>query len=193
MDLFINNNLTNWYCNDTKERFEFNIEGCGYPCEGGNIDQDKLNYGPEYVKDCFKIVSKVWQKCDFSNNMMVIYEDKYNCANKGESDFVASCCAALESRVGLFTWVDEEETYIGKRYMWYTYQIDIERLFRSILLSDIGGGTKLDCAVYIIDNHSGNIFFLNDDRGLDVYSDDESYILNLQSYFAEPILTLDIE
>ena len=176
-DIFMSNHLINQYCNDVKKRFSFDIEGCGSPYyEGEDMDEEELEYRPDYVEACFEIVKKVWGKCNFSNDLTVIYEDKYNCAQKGEKDFIESCCGVSSCIARLFEWDGEDEKYIGKRYIWMTQKIDIESLFRKIILSDIGENTELDCAVYIIDNDSENVFFLNDDRGLDVYSNDEAYI-----------------
>ena len=183
-DIFTSNHLINQYCNDMKKRFSFDIEGCGSPYyEVEDMDEEELEYRLDYVETCFEIVKKVWSKCNFSNDLTVIYEDKYNSSNKGEKAFIERCCGVPAFNIYLFTWNDEDEKYIGKRYMWTTNKLDIACLFKKIILSDIGEDTELDCAVYIIDNDSENVFFLNDDRGIDVYSNDEAYIFQLKEYF----------
>lgn len=45
----------------------------------------------------------------------------------------------------------------------------------------MGDDTELDCAVYIIDKRTGNVFFLYDDRGVDVFSDDSRFIEKMES------------
>jgi hypothetical protein len=114
--------------------------------------------------------------------LIVLYEDKYSCHHKKEKEFIENWIGSLKCIIYQFEWNDEGEKYNGTRYIWDTDRIDSERLFRKIILSDIGEGTELDCSVYIIDNKTKNVFFLYDDRGVDVYSDDENFIQRMKSY-----------
>lgn len=75
-----------------------------------------------------------------------------------------------------FEWNDDGEKYIGIRYIWRTDKINTNELFRKIIISDIGENTELDSAVYIIDNKTKNVFFLYDDRGVDIYFDNKEFI-----------------
>lgn len=59
-------------------------------------------------------------------------------------------------------------------------RINIEKLFRKIIISDIGDNTELDCAVYIIDKETDNVFFLYDDRGIHVFSNNCKLIERLK-------------
>lgn len=182
MNLHINS-LVNQYCNKTKECVSFEL----LPNESPYYDVDdseneELQFRPEYVEFCAKSAQKIWKRCNFSNELIVLYEDKYSCHNKKEKEFIENCIGSLKCIIYQFEWNDEEEKYNGTRYIWDTDRIDSERLFRKIILSDIGEGTELDCSVYIIDNKTKNVFFLYDDRGVDVYSDDENFIQRMKSY-----------
>lgn len=114
--------------------------------------------------------------------MIVLYEDKYSCHHKKEKEFIENCLEPLKCLVCHFEWNDDGERYNGTRYIWNTDRINSELLFRKIILSDINEDTELDCAVYIIDNQTKNVFFLYDDRGVDVYSNDENFIQRMKSY-----------
>ena len=61
-------------------------------------------------------MEKVWSKCNFSNDLTVIYEDKYNSSNKGENTFTERCCGVPELDIYLFTWNDEAYIFQLKEY-----------------------------------------------------------------------------
>ena len=83
----------------------------------------------------------------------------------------------------LLNGTDEGEKFKATRYIWVTNKIDSKSLFRKIIFSDIGEDTVLDGAVYIIDNKTKNVFFLYDDRGVDIYSNDEKFIYKMKNYY----------
>ena len=55
--------------------------------------------------------------------------------------------------------------------MWKTNQIDMKKLSREIILSDIGGKLSLAESVFVVDNKSKAVFFLYDDRGILFYTE----------------------
>ena len=158
--------LMNSYFKKTKKCTSLELESDGWPyvdCDG------VLKVRPEYVALCLQSAQEIWNRCHFSKELIVVYEDKYSCHQKGEKVFIENCLKAEKHFTHHFKWQDEGESYNGTRYIWYTKQLDDRRLFRKIILSDLGENTELDCAVYIIDQHSENVFFLYDDRGIDLY------------------------
>lgn len=143
---------------------------------------DELILRPEYVQLCLESAQKIWNKCDFSNNLTVLFEDRYNSCIKGEKEFVKKCLNAMNYRSYIFKWYEDDELFEAIRHIWDTDKIDTESLFKKIIISDIGDCTGLDCAVYIIDNNTKNVFFLYDDRGVDIYSDDEEFIYEMKNH-----------
>ena len=90
------------------------------------------------------------------------------------------CLESIEYTIFSFEWIDDEEKYYGTRYIQETNRINIEKLFRKIIISDIGDNTDLDCAVYIIDKETDNVFFLYDDMVIHVFSNDCTFIEKLK-------------
>ncbi len=142
-----------------------------YSLECGNPYDDDLIASAEYIDTCSKLAAKLYTHQYFTNNLAVIYEDKYNCAVNNEKEFVESCLAAAEKQIVPFNWTDEEETFHGMRYIWKTGKIEIKKLFRKIITSDLGDNTELDSSVYIVDLEKGTVFFLYDDRGVDIFEE----------------------
>lgn len=170
MNLYINS-LFNEYCYKTKTRTSFELAPNESPYyDIDDLENEELECRSEYIDLCVKIAQNIWDKCNFSNELIVLYEDKYSCHEKNEKEFVENTLQPLDCTEYHFKWHDDEETYEGIRYIWKTDKINTKELFKEIILSDIGGNTELDCAVYIIDNQTKNVFFLYDDRGIDIYN-----------------------
>lgn len=177
------NSLLNEYFYKFKKYIAYELTQNEWPYyEVNDIENENLKVRPEYVDLCTRMAQKIWKKCNFSNELIVIYEDKYNYNHKKEKEFIESCLESPKCLIYNFDWNDDGYIYNGTRYIWNTNKINSERLFKKIIISDIGENTELDCAVYIIDNKTKNVFFLYDDRGLDIYSDDEKFIKRMQSY-----------
>ena len=65
---------------------------------------------------------------------------------------------------------------ICKRYVYKVEKVNIKKLFKEIILSDIGGKLDLVSSIYIIDIDRKHIFYLYDDRGLFIYALEEKYL-----------------
>lgn len=167
--------LMNRYFKKTKKCTSLELESNGWPyvnCDGA------LKVRSEYVTLCLQSAQEIWNRCNLSKELIVVYEDKYSCHQKGEKAFVENCLKPEAHFMHHFKWQDEGENYNGTRYIWHTTYLDYVRLFTKIILSDLGEETELDCAVYIIDKQSENIFFLYDDRGIDLYFSNDDFIEN---------------
>ncbi|MHB9945396.1 hypothetical protein CF095_08330 [Clostridium botulinum] len=187
MNLYLNK-LTVGYCFESKECISFEIlpyESPYYDVE--DIENEELCYREEFVDSCVSYACEVWNSCNFSDKLVVIYEDKYNESKKRENEFVEKCLDYFEGTIFPFKWIDDDETYYGTRYIWKANKINIEKLFRKIIISDIGDDTELDCAVYIVDKETDNIFFLYDDRGIHVFSNDCTFIEEIMEEFPKDV------
>lgn len=164
------NELMNSYLKKTKQCVALELV-----CDDGPYVEDEgdLKVRAEYVAFCLQEAEAIWHKCHFSRELIVVYEDRYSDHNKGEKAFIESCLKPEAYFTESFKWQDEDESYKGIRYIWQTKDLAYKCLFKKIIESDLGEDTALDCAVYIIDQHNENVFFLYDDRGIDLYSSND--------------------
>lgn len=145
-----------------------------------DLENGELQYREEYVAQCLETACRVWEQCGFSDDLTVVYEDKFSCHHKQEKELIESTLKPLDFQNLFFEWKDDGEIFHGIRYVWKTNYLDVRTLFLKIILSEIGEDTQLDCAVYIIDRQTENIFFLYDDRGIQIYSDQEAFLKGFQ-------------
>lgn len=73
----------------------------------------------------------------------------------------------------------DDEEFICKRYVYKVGKVNVKRLFKEIILSDIGGKLDLVSSIYIIDIDRKHILYLYDDRGLIIYALEEKYLLGI--------------
>lgn len=139
--------------------------------ENEEVEDVTLQYREDYVEQCTKDSIFMWKKMNFSNDLTVICESKYSFYKKNEDKIVENMLQVSSFYLYQYPWFCEEdrEQYTLSRYIWKTNQIDVESLFREIILSDIGGKTELCSSVFIIDNKIEEVFILHDDRGGDLY------------------------
>ena len=115
---------------------------------------------------------KIWDSCGFSDDLSVIYEKGYEDHKGKELLFLETCMEKIAYAMYSFTWEDlNSEELKGRRYVWKTNRIDIKKLAREIILSDIGGKLSLAESVFVMDNKSNAVFFLYDDRGILFYTE----------------------
>ena len=158
---------------------------------GSPYRSDDLEAGtdPGYVERCTKIAEKLYKDLAFGRQLLIVYEDLYSENNPKEISFVESCLIeGTEAKTDVFSWKDrpmeadspatgdpDEENYLCTRRLYAAKEIDIRRLFREIILSDIGGQYELASkeSVSIVDAESARIFRLYDDRGIMIYAPEE--------------------
>lgn len=133
-----------------------------------------------YVTRCMDISSEIYRSLNFGSKLLIIYEDCYSENEKEEIQFVESCLNGVKKKEAYsFSWkyphMDEtylaalacnREVYNCTRILYEAENIDVQRLFLEIILSDIGGKYDLDSKIFIIDTTTGCILHLFDDRGL---------------------------
>ena len=138
------------------------------------IGKRKFHYREEYVKKSVDKCKKIWESCGFSNDLSLVYEKGYEDHKGKEHAFLESCIKKLGYSMYSFVAEDlEEENLVGRRYVWKTDEIDMEKLAREIILSDIGGKLSLAESVFVVDNKNDMVFFLYDDRGILFYTERE--------------------
>ena len=139
---------------------------------------------PAYVDRCREIAEKLYGKLSFGKQVLVVYEDIYGENKPAEVAFLESCLPGCrKAEITEFQWTDamppgnlpsiteaEEYTYTCIRRLYEPETMDIPRLFREVILSDIGGRYDFASRLYLIDIDSACIFHLYDDRGLSIYS-----------------------
>lgn len=146
-----------------------------YDMKNEDDEDEKLLYREDYVQQCLDEAMYLWNKFHFSDDLTVIFEDKFDCMERNENKIVENTLSVCSYEVYQFTWkdndpdFDDDEIYTTVRYIWKTNAIKVEELFRRIILSDLGEKTILDQAVYIIDNKTEEVFWLFDDRGMNIY------------------------
>lgn len=140
----------------------------------------------DYVKECTDKAIEVYKAMKFSNNLLVVYDDMFSEHTLEEKKFLQS---NLENIKGYgkynYKWQyhDDDGELICKRYIYIVGKVNIKRLFKEIILSDIGGNLDLVSSIYIIDIDRKDIFYLYDDRGLFIYALEEKYLLDIWGRF----------
>lgn len=88
---------------------------------------------------------------------------------------------------------DNEVTIRRIRLYWDLEKIDLEyqRLFKEIILGDLGGFPHLVSSVFLFDLNCCVMFHLYDDRGLDIVSKDKETLIALYRKFNSWILDYD--
>lgn len=88
-------------------------------------------------------------------------------------NFIESCIYNIFSKKNIeFKYFDKdfkEEISICNRTIYKIDDFNKEKLFKEIILSDIGGDMDLVSKVFIFDMDKKEIFHLYDDRGIAIY------------------------
>lgn len=132
---------------------------------------------PQYLADALSKAKALFVDAGFGDRLFLVYEDKYGDARQNEPETVSTSAKTILAAAHLpLDWTAEDgSVYHGTRHLWEVENIDLDTLFEAILRSDLGDATELDSAVYLIDPQNGNVWFLYDDRGADLYSFDSDY------------------
>lgn len=162
-------------------KYMLHIDLCNqYPyLEDGSLNET-------YVKICTEKAIEVFNFMKFSHNLLIVYDDIYSNHGIREKEFVESI---LENIIQYdnykLDWIFPEDDTINtcNRRIYQVEKIDIEKLFREIVLSDIGGELDLVSSIFVIDLDTGCIFHLYDDRGLYLFDLREDYLTDVWNAF----------
>lgn len=87
---------------------------------------------------------------------------------------------------------DNEQEWPEKKVWYYwdikSYSANIERLFEEILKADLGGFREVTSSVFLLDTDLNVLFYLYDDRGLDVAAESYDTIAPLYKKYGDWIL-----
>lgn len=88
------------------------------------------------------------------------------------------------------TYEDDEEEYPYDRYIIKTSRksIDADKLILEIVESDLKGKSSLVNNVFLVNKNSGILYFLYDDRGLDIAANDKQKLKDIYIKFNDWIL-----
>lgn len=85
------NNLFNQYCCKTKHLISYDLLPDNSPYYStSDTENSQVQYREDYVNLCKEKSISIWNKYKFSNDLTVVYEDKYSCHSKNEKEFVES-------------------------------------------------------------------------------------------------------
>lgn len=148
--------------------------------QGSPYLENNKGVSEAYVAKCMDIATDMYRRLNFGSELLVVYEDCYSENNQDEICFMESCLiGSARTEQCTFTWkfrpmegtypaalANNSDVHTCTRRLYEVKDIDTQRLFREIILSDIGGKYNLDSKVFIIDTAAGVMFHLYDDRGL---------------------------
>ncbi len=147
-----------------------------YPyLEDGSLDKN-------YVKECTEKAIEVFNSMKFSNNLLIVYDDIYNSHGTREKEFVEDTLKNIAQNDNYklnWKFPEDKDIYTCSRHIYQAKEVDIEKLFKEIILSDIGGKLGLTSSIFILDIETGCIFHLYDDRGLYLFAPKEEYLVDM--------------
>ena len=139
--------------------------------QGNPYLESSKGVNESYVTKCMESAMELYHLLRFESELLVVYEDFYSENNQDEIHFVESCLKGIaDTEVYSFSWNFRpmEQTYPAAlanntdihnctRRLYQAVKIDIQRLFREIILSDIGGKYDLGSKIFIINTTTGQI------------------------------------
>jgi hypothetical protein len=158
-----------------------------------------------YVDECLQKAAEIYRFINYSDDILVIYDNLFEQDNEREKEFLESTLTYI-SKYDTYKlkWQypicendlpihQDNEIYTCIRHLYRVKEINIQKLFREIILSDIGGETDFCSSIFIIDINSGCIFHLYDDRGIYIFALKEEYLIDVWKEFHDSIFTLDYQ
>lgn len=155
---------------------------------GMNLTDDKSLYVCNAVNRAYCIFNELFTKGD---NIYVVVNsyDKYKDINIIRSlvrNIFDEYKYPFHSKDG--KWACER--YIIKSSV---ENVDIKRLLEEIVRSEMGGNSRLTSGVYLLNPRNQIIYYLYDDRGLDVVSTNKTTLKDIYDKFNDWILDYDRE
>ena len=155
------------------------------------------------VEECLQKAIEIYRFINYSDNLLIIYDNLFGQDNEKEKKFLESTLTdIIQYDTYKLKWqypirkddlpiYQDDEVYTCIRHLYHVKEINIQKLFREIILSDIGGEMNFCSSIFIIDSNSGCIFHLYDDRGLLLFAPKEEYLTDVWKKFQDSIFTLD--
>lgn len=155
-----------------------------------------------YVRPALQRVLAVYQnvRCTFDTMLWTIGSPQGS--KKTEKELLGCFCEiaklSLPQERYLETMAPDDEQNVPEEKVWYYWDIDkrsanFEGLFEEIIKADLGGFAALASSVFLIDTNLNVLFYLYDDRGVDVAAESRDTIAPLYRSFGKWILEHDRE
>ena len=150
---------------------------------------------PEYISQALKRAMMIYKALPQSPNVLRI--DGYPDEAKGAKGLIQTiCCHAGLPRpheIVLDILAENDEQYEQIQLYWDLSWIAFqpEKLLQEIIKSDIGGQNCFTSNVYLLNTNCPVLYYLYDERGLDVLSGARKMILPLYHKFQDWILDYD--
>ena len=144
----------------------------------------------DYVKECTEKAIEVFNFMKFSHNLLIVYDDIYISHGTREKEFVEGTLKNIIQYDNYkldWKFPEDDNIYTCNRRIYQVEKVDIEKLFKEIVISDIGGELDLTSSTFIIDMDTGCIFYLYDDRGLYLFAPKEDYLIDVWKEFYDDV------
>lgn len=158
----------------------------------------KLN--KEYVKAALQKAYTIYQNVPgaFDTLLWVIYPDGEKTVQKLLDRFCTITGLPLpqERRLETLPPDDSQDEPVEEVWCYWdlqTHKAKIEKLFEEIIKADIGGLRDLTSSIFLLDTNLNVLFYLYDDRGLDIVVESRDTITPLYKEFGDWILEYDRE
>lgn len=126
--------------------------------------EEHSGVGEAYVVEYTQIATDMYRRLGLGAELLVVYEDCYSENNQDDIRFAESCLKGIgDTEVYSFSWklrpmeqtypavlADNTDVHACTRRLCQAKELDIQRLFREIILSDIGGKDNLESEIFII-------------------------------------------
>ncbi|MBU5438147.1 DUF3885 domain-containing protein [Tissierella sp. MSJ-40] len=157
------------------------------------------------VEECLQKATEIYRFINYSDNLLVVYDNLFGQDDEIEKEFLESTLTHISKydtyelkwqypiRKDDLSIHQDNEIYTCIRHLYHVKEINIQKLFREIILSDIGGEIDFCSSIFAMDINSGCIFHLYDDRGIYVFALKEEYLTDVWKEFHDSIFTLDYQ
>jgi len=164
-------------------RFEIGIDG-----------EDRFNYVKQAIYRAVTIFKELFEK---ENLIYVVVNSFENISTESKYNNIAVIRSLIKVIIDEcnYRFVSKSDEFSCNRYVLKTVvkSIDIHKLLEKIVLSELEGENYLSGSVYIFNKHSGIMYFLYDNDGLDVVANDKNKLVRIYKKYNEWILDYDRE
>ncbi len=153
---------------------------------------EKARLNKKYVGECLAKATEVLKHMGMTKKVLIVFENKYGDKKldlEGKNFLETTFVDIIDHETDSFNWhfPHDDAVYKCHRYIYYVEGFREEKLFRQIILSNIGGSLDFSSAISIIDLNNRRVFHLYDDRGLYVLAPNEALLTKLWDKFRHSI------
>lgn len=135
------------------------------------IYDENMNVRDEYVN---KALFRANEICSYFNFDILIIR---LCYSEKDIQLIQNIIgSAAEETFSEIVLSEDNEEYSRVSLYWSTKKINLDRLFREIIKTDIGGYSILSSSVFLLDSKKSCVCHLYDDRGIDIIASSKETI-----------------